>query len=823
MITINGVEIAPIQGLQGTDTITDDLETIVFNYDSEGIDGFSPFDIAHINMPGLVKDMIVAEDSGSTIQRNPIEYRHTVTLIEPTKYLEKITAPAMAFTNRSDKLVDQINKLFSKVELKTNNYPSFRLTNALVTFLGDTPGEDFYFQPNNLRNVLDEMLSVKGIRCKVKVFTTYDAIYIDYVDQNAIRNKIETIKAVERTRTQNIEYLAGNIETYAENALSGVRKTIIHPSAGTWDTLRTTEPILTSENAQLIFKFEVEEITKFIVKCQVTYTCYGRDANNLVVALGDNTQILGTDLSAYMLDKARWDLLDVGSNDSETLQRYALVQKNTIYYEKGSAAVKLGTYKLLFGFTGENIKNAIGNEMNNHVYDFRYNGQIPEFIKVISIEPSTTDILFRAEYIPQITAHAKIGKQNITNPILAKTSMYDNQSEKTIDLTRLGANLYGKINRTGNKEMTVDDILDRKVYSLSNLLQPGDLLYNEYFIVSRQFSIDDSLIKAQYKLSKDYNNISERISINRERRLYSIPLENLKRDILIKDYIIASTVQKVVVKPSLLASAGIGVFLSTFANQEQKPLAMAVVQTITDADVTYGPFELGFYSFAMANTLNFRTRFYDNYSVGFSIQAKNAQIIGGKKVVHNRYVDDIGEFETMDIRLVSGNGAYIPALADQIAAAKALPKTNLDYYAGNFLSNVQDPYVIKKDGYENPEISYIVEGRPSLADSVDNTIILGFALFTQNHLLGFADKAIKVYASTEKYSPYETKVKGTDVTQWIEVIVGSFTIAVIDPSYMGFTEGVVAWAIGDGDGNLFMACNDITKRTIYFYGSTVLL
>ena len=89
MIKINHNEIPVIQGYGGTDTITDDLETMVIMYDDANIYGYEPFDIANIDIPGLLKYMIVAEDRATTIERYPVRYRHTVTLIEPTKYLEK--------------------------------------------------------------------------------------------------------------------------------------------------------------------------------------------------------------------------------------------------------------------------------------------------------------------------------------------------------------------------------------------------------------------------------------------------------------------------------------------------------------------------------------------------------------------------------------------------------------------------------------------------------------------------------------------------------------------------------------------------------------
>ena len=126
-----------------------------------------------------------------------------------------------------------------------------------------------FFEPNNLRNVLDEMLSVVGIRSKIKVLATYDAIYINYVDQNKIGNKIESLKAVTRTMSQNIEYMAGNIETYVNNSLA--RVPIMHPSPNGWDSFRTTEAVLDTNNCQMMFKFNIEDIIQTYVKCEVDY------------------------------------------------------------------------------------------------------------------------------------------------------------------------------------------------------------------------------------------------------------------------------------------------------------------------------------------------------------------------------------------------------------------------------------------------------------------------------------------------------------------------------------------------------------------------
>ena len=73
----------------------------------------------------------------------------------------------MSFTNKDDTLIQQLEKLLYKVEI-TSTSPRFTLSSDLKSRLANVPGEEFFFEPNNLRNVLDEMLSVVGIRCKLR-------------------------------------------------------------------------------------------------------------------------------------------------------------------------------------------------------------------------------------------------------------------------------------------------------------------------------------------------------------------------------------------------------------------------------------------------------------------------------------------------------------------------------------------------------------------------------------------------------------------------------------------------------------------------------
>lgn len=107
-------------------------------------------------------------------------YRYILSLIEPTKYLEKFII-SFASTNKNITLKDQIDRLLNNVELlMTGDTVRFTQSSNLVDFLGTTPGEDFTFEKQTLRECLDAILSIKKARCEVLEITDFYNIVIDY-------------------------------------------------------------------------------------------------------------------------------------------------------------------------------------------------------------------------------------------------------------------------------------------------------------------------------------------------------------------------------------------------------------------------------------------------------------------------------------------------------------------------------------------------------------------------------------------------------------------------------------------------------------------
>ena len=253
-------------------------------------------------------------------------------------------------------------------------------------------------------------------------------------------------------------------------------------------------------------------------------------------------------------------------------------------------------------------------------------------------------------------------------------------------------------------------------------------------------------IKEQYVFSKDFKNLLPKLTINREKRMYNIPLEAFNRDILIDKKI------KVSSEGSLQANNVLKQITATFDNNTQKPITNVLVKTKIGRDyvwqsttaqpysfsissgantpnssylpdaknyevgtvaVVYNDeslfyyyevmqgaedtisdlFELPVASFTVSNSAFFHFAFKDNYSAGSSSANK---VIGGVKQIANPYVDSNGEYTEINIRLFNDDDA---TRSTNYAAVKEFPKTIEDYYTNAYI-NSNDDYKIIKDAFE---------------------------------------------------------------------------------------------------------------------------
>lgn len=152
--------------------------------------------------------------------------------------------------------------------------------------------------------------------------------------------------------------------------------------------------------------------------------------------------------------------------------------------------------------------------------------------------------LFSVNYQPYCDSVVKIEKTNAVGNV-KNLSTIKNQSDRTIDASKYYDSQISLCNRLGNDEMTLDVIIDSSLdiaeAGVKRLWNLGDYITmasHNWTLTKREISnYSSDKIKARYYLSKDYNASNSAININRDKRLYGIPLSNfVDRYILIETF-----------------------------------------------------------------------------------------------------------------------------------------------------------------------------------------------------------------------------------------------------------------------------------------------
>jgi len=740
---------------------------------------------------------------------------YTVVLSEPTKYLEKVYCPAMSFTNKNLSLLEITERALLNAEPVEKEYqPRFKLTPSvgMRQYLADTAGADFYFDKMTLREILDGIFAKIDGRAYVGEITDYNDIIITCVSLAAKRNKIEIDSYTGRRTIESVEMLGSDIESYADNALvrvagfaaTGHLLPVYHPGINGWDTFKTNEAILTTENAVISTAYPIEDILMFFLPGP--FKLRGLDINT-----GVYTELIVDDvvnISRNIMSKEEYDTLYEAKFSDERILTSAFYKENTIYYTRGEVDIRnIRSAGRWFGWGSmNNIEAAAKSAYWNSaaVRDEIAKGEYDSYDVKTDVDLSNIDkILFYLIYIPQLDAHLKIGKEGYAGP---PATIISQQSDRQIDIERYGDNLYGQINRLGNEELEIDRVIEDK----TELWVPGDYTEDNYILTTSTISIFNNFIKCHYQLTKDFNALSTKIGIDRQKRLYNIPLEYFRSDVIIKHYI-AAWFGSPAVNDNL-----INTFMYTF---KCVPFVGAAHITNVLIRTKWGPYlndgvlvgpdedysdwlELAVVAYSAANTVNFQFRFKDNFSAGMSI---GNQVIGGKRVIPNPYCNGLGEYEEIEIRLF--NGLIKTATDNELARAKLLPKVSLnDYEQNGFL--YQKTFMRIKDAYEHQSFTICFE----IVSLENDDIIIGPALAQNCSLWQTLSPNLFVYISTiEKYHVGDKKVMGVKAAnQNISISYGSVSVSFDE------TE-ITAWAIGDAAGNLFLACNRPAERGIQFF------
>lgn len=796
MIKINGIEYTNVQaGYQVRESKTGELDTCFCILHLETKPNFKLFDIAEMDNKKWLIGVI------NTVKKKN-KYQINLTLYEPTLLLEKYILSPCAFTNPTDTLRQQIEKLFYKVEtLRTGETPRFKLSQNLSDLLSGRPGEDFiYSERMTLREILDDMLSSLGYRSYViDLNNEFTDITIDYIDLNEKSNDIKTLSRItSEDEMWSGQYYANELDVNIQNVQSKRRSEIIHD----WQTLKPVEITQVNDKSiKLVVDYPIEEITSVKVSFEADFTFTSENPPESDIRHDIPFEIDITDL---FIERELYDVLDV------------VEQGNYVPYERGNNKIGvLDTHKS-FLFSYSKLRPYLADKASIIAKNILEILEGREVTSVYVDIPSTSEIadsvLFQVRYIPFLDFYYKESKD--LDDLSKKITTVYNQTDRNIDLDKFSNAIRALASRTGNEELTVDFIVKDK----SEMLNLGDRIENDYSLVVREYQVFNSFIKGKYTFLKNYDgNITTRLS--RERRLYNIPDKNLvERKVLIKDNLLVSTEPFSFVNDSSLSTDTLHLIVKSFEDNPNNDYMDRILFHTRDGlnnryPETGKEFSLNFVAKPISKSLVWQMKTYDNYSVGLSTSKQKWL---GRDVYLNPYTDSEGEFESITFRFIKSNMKALTH-TNMIELGKSLPVAQIglfpDYVEKTYSNQTSSQsFIVKKDRLEILNFIYQLEAKPKT-----NNIIIGNYFMDFMNLLEYRDHAqLRLWVSPgETYNVNDVvRCKGTmAVSSYNPVLNGntavttSYNVALID-----------SWAIGTQDGRLLLAVNNKKQplNTIYF-------
>lgn len=174
------------------------------------------------------------------------------------------------------------------------------------------------------------------------------------------------------------------------------------------------------------------------------------------------------------------------------------------------------------------MSNVVIDENNNTLYwkDIAKPNMTTNARKFLYEHPEERNgILFSVNYQPYCDSVVKIGKGESINARSYNLSVLKNQSDRTIDASKYYDSQRALIKRLGNDEMSLDCIFDGvRLWSLGDFML---IQSDKWTLTKREIeNYGNDKIKARLTFSNKYNASNSAINVNRDKRLYGIPLNN---------------------------------------------------------------------------------------------------------------------------------------------------------------------------------------------------------------------------------------------------------------------------------------------------------
>lgn len=409
--------------------------------------------------------------------------------------------PAYTIADVVDVLCQSVRTLYA------GETPDFSLDDTQRDWLSGVKAPEFAFTKMTL---WEAMLTVGGYIHAIPRLLPGKVIHFDKLGQN---NKFEiSEKYYIKNYTADIENYCTDLDTNVDNMIFNDDEnvvSIVDPDPQMARTTRATteEYRITEDNCLIWTILPIYEVNHLWI-CDVD------------VSTTNTPDYQTFDLKPYLYENAEYQALSSYGGSYPWSKNYAL------YYTQGTRNIQ--------GLNLRNQDTAIEAFKHYAIYNILHaiTGVSAE---ILSNHNNLTNMLFRVEYVPLISARLKQRK-----PVWNKTKksvLAYNQTENTVSGNHYGEKIKGAIAKLGNIEKT----LTFATKKLSNIPPIGALIEDKYYVMSVSVEYLPEYMNVTCTLCEDYNKISEYIGLLSNRRYYEVSeKQSVDRQIIMEDICLIS-------------------------------------------------------------------------------------------------------------------------------------------------------------------------------------------------------------------------------------------------------------------------------------------
>ena len=518
-------------------------------------------------------------------------------------------------------------------------------------------------------------------------------------------------------------------------------------------------------------------------------------------------------LRTNMVDNLYWQ---IGSKQINLSDVYGTLVNKTLFQN----AIKLAIYEHLM----LNMPDPLTFEDTRTTYMYYYNS-LEIDIDFIDDDTAYKDLRFRFAYLTLENPVTKNDKEDLSQ-IDFYSEMRSNQDESIINVVRASRKNYGNLQRTGNKSFS----FRKRHYALSEAYLIGAKDVNKFTITTINKEWFGNFFDATYFITKYHNRESRLEAVDQTYRWRDNYAKNaFNRHEHYGDYIM-------IYPPTYTGKASQATKIFSNTGTVKTIMSILLGETITDYKTratvalirTDGMFDVepeteGNYYGILASVSAYPVAQGFAFTFGFD----GNQVAGDGLVQRGtnwynqavRYTDESGRFTQFGFTIFSD---YELDEDDYETYPKITRNSFFDLYLNDnpyfdcgvlgknttgtdYLVVDKDPLTDYKQTYQLNVLSYFV-----------GLYIVGQAFYSENFIVNNPNSEqetyLFIYEDGTTYGLFEDlKIKDTYELQVAldstKILYDSVENKVYFTGLIDLTDAT-SWAIGDGDGNLYIACND---------------